>query len=60
MLDLFSLIGMAATETEQKIKEETKATIRCIPLNNKLKKDLVYIVENLLLKQFYLQNLLNA
>ena len=23
-------------ETEQKIKEETKATIRCIPLNNKL------------------------
>lgn len=23
------------TETEQKIKEETKATIRCIPLNNK-------------------------
>ena len=24
------------TETEQKIKEETKATIRCIPLNNKL------------------------
>ena len=25
-------------ETEQKIKEETKATIRCIPLNNKLKK----------------------
>ncbi len=22
-------------ETEQKIKEETKATIRCIPLNNK-------------------------
>jgi len=25
-------------ETEQKIKEETKATIRCIPLNNKLEK----------------------
>ena len=25
-------------ETEQKIKEETKATIRCIPLDNKLKK----------------------
>lgn len=24
------------TETEKKIKEETKATIRCIPLNNKL------------------------
>ncbi len=24
------------SETEQKIKEETKATIRCIPLNNKL------------------------
>jgi prolyl-tRNA synthetase len=23
-------------ETEDKIKEETKATIRCIPLNNKL------------------------
>ena len=23
-------------ETEQKIKDETKATIRCIPLNNKL------------------------
>ena len=23
------------SETEQKIKEETKATIRCIPLNNK-------------------------
>ncbi len=23
-------------ETEQKIKEETKATIRCIPLNNKI------------------------
>ncbi|MNY25354.1 Proline--tRNA ligase [compost metagenome] len=23
-------------ETEQKIKEETKATIRCVPLNNKL------------------------
>jgi prolyl-tRNA synthetase len=23
-------------ETEEKIKEETKATIRCIPLNNKL------------------------
>ncbi|MBV8388963.1 MAG: hypothetical protein JO080_04095, partial [Mucilaginibacter sp.] len=23
-------------ETEQRIKEETKATIRCIPLNNKL------------------------
>ena len=22
-------------ETEQKIKEETKATIRCIPINNK-------------------------
>jgi prolyl-tRNA synthetase len=22
-------------ETEEKIKEETKATIRCIPLNNK-------------------------
>ena len=22
-------------ETERKIKEETKATIRCIPLNNK-------------------------
>ncbi len=26
------------SETEQKIKEETKATIRCIPLDNKLKK----------------------
>tara|TARA_B100000683_G_scaffold46062_3_gene42626 strand:+ start:27229 stop:28704 length:1476 start_codon:yes stop_codon:yes gene_type:complete len=26
------------SETEQKIKEETKATIRCIPINNKLKK----------------------
>ncbi len=25
-----------SAETEQKIKEETKATIRCIPLNNKL------------------------
>ena len=24
------------SETEQRIKEETKATIRCIPLNNKL------------------------
>ncbi|WP_316815203.1 proline--tRNA ligase [Pedobacter nyackensis] len=24
------------SETEQKIKEETKATIRCVPLNNKL------------------------
>ena len=23
-----------APETEEKIKEETKATIRCIPLNN--------------------------
>jgi prolyl-tRNA synthetase len=23
------------SETEEKIKEETKATIRCIPLNNK-------------------------
>ena len=23
------------TETEEKIKEQTKATIRCIPLNNK-------------------------
>jgi prolyl-tRNA synthetase len=26
------------SETEEKIKEETKATIRCIPLNNKLEK----------------------
>ena len=26
------------SETEQKIKEETKATIRCIPINNKLEK----------------------
>ena len=25
-------------KTEQKIKEETKATIRCIPINNKLEK----------------------
>jgi prolyl-tRNA synthetase len=27
-----------SSETEQKIKEETKATIRCIPLDNKLEK----------------------
>tara|TARA_Y100001978_G_scaffold154247_1_gene139648 strand:- start:13 stop:1488 length:1476 start_codon:yes stop_codon:yes gene_type:complete len=27
-----------SAETEQKIKEETKATIRCIPLNNNLEK----------------------
>ena len=29
-------------ETEQRIKEETKATIRCIPLDNKLKMVRVY------------------
>ena len=27
-------------ETEQKIKEETKATIRCIPLKNKIEEGL--------------------
>ncbi len=27
--------ALPISETEQKIKEETKATIRCIPLGNK-------------------------
>ena len=29
-------------ETEEKIKELTKATIRCIPLNNTKKKEVVF------------------
>ena len=32
--DLFWLIGMELLETEEKIKEETKATIRCIPFES--------------------------
>ncbi len=31
---LLQHIGMARDETEEKIKELTKATIRCIPLDN--------------------------
>jgi prolyl-tRNA synthetase len=38
-------------ETEEKIKEETKATIRCIPLNNKQAKG--FICNGLLIKQVF-------
>lgn len=34
MADLYGLTGTERHETEQKIKDETKATIRCIPLDD--------------------------
>ena len=33
--DLFLRIGMEQQKQKKTIKEKTKATIRCIPLNNK-------------------------
>ena len=48
------------TESELKIKETTKATIRCIPLNNKHEEGNVCLPENQALKEFCLLKLINS
>ncbi len=40
-------------ETEEIIKKETKATIRCIPIDGVKEKVIVYIQKNLLNRKFY-------
>jgi prolyl-tRNA synthetase len=42
-------------ETEERIQEETKATIRCIPLDAPEEEGAVFIQGNLLSAEFYLR-----
>lgn len=46
-------------ETEDKIKEETKATIRCIPLNNPLENGVCIIQVNQVHNAYYLHERIN-
>ena len=47
------------TETEEKIKEETKATIRCIPLIANPKMENVFIPVSHQNKELFLQGLID-
>jgi hypothetical protein len=50
---------MAHPETEEKIKEETKATIRCIPLDARKKMVFVFIQANHLQVELFLPKHIN-